>query len=200
MFEAEELVVQSDAPLKVASTNFESRRIQRLNENMLCVKPTLLSLAYSGVFVFLGCVLVGLWGAQILTTFEGPGSLPLAFIGLLFISAGMGIYYTHNEQVLVARDQGVQFRRSWRLGNISDNGPSYKTIDIRYIEKIQLLSHSVKHRTNRNKRRSTYVEFQVNVCCAEQDRYNLFITKKSDQAEKFANQVSALLDVPLVRL
>jgi hypothetical protein len=115
MTENTNMPTPADTALLVTSSNFESRRIQPVNNDTLRIKPTVVSLAFSLVFIILGLVLAGLWAANTFTSFDGPGSIPLLFIGVLFVVAGLGIYHSNNEQLVINRDAGVAFVRSWSL-------------------------------------------------------------------------------------
>ncbi len=190
----------ADAPLEVASTSFESKRFVQLNEDSVCVKPTVFALGYSFLFLILGFALIALWLLRTLTSFDGPGSLPLALIGILFLFTGFVIFYNHDEHVLVEKGIGVHFKRSWRVNSLFDRSAYRMSFSPEDVEKVQLLSHVVKHRSNRSKRRNSYTEYQVNLITKGGDRRNLFITLKPARADEFAEQVSLLLEVPLKKL
>lgn len=200
MFNTDDIVDHSEAPLEVASMNFESKRYSRLDKNSVCVKPTVLALGYSFLFLVLGSSLIALWLARTFTSFEGPGSLPLALIGLLFLFSGFVIYYNHNEQVLIEKDSGVHFKRSWRFNSLTDRTASHLSFLPDKVEKLQLLSHVVKHRSNRSRRRNSYTQTQVNLVARSGDRHNLFMTLKPERAVEFAEQISQLLEVPIHRI
>lgn len=201
MFDPDDIVERSNAPLTVASTNFETRKFQWIDDSTVWIKPTLFALAYSWVFLLLGVVLIGLWVARSFTLFEGPGSPPLALIGVLFVVAGLVIYYTHNEQIFIEKDTGVYFKKTWLIfSSKTELSKSYRHVPVENLDTIQYLSHEVKHRTNRARRRSTYTEYQVNLCCKAGERYNLFFTLNSSKADKCALEISALLGLPLQRI
>ena len=200
MFNNDDLVDLSEAPLDVASNSFESKRFLRVSDNSIGVKPTLFALCYSFLFIFLGFTLIALLLFRTFTSFDGPGSLPLALIGLLFLFTGFVIFYNHDEQVLIEKGKGVNFKRSWRLNNLFDRSAYQQSYRSEDVEKVQLLSHGVKHRSNRSKRRNSYIEYQVNLVLKGGDRRNLFITLKSARAVEFAERASSLLEVPLQKL
>lgn len=200
MFNSDEIVDLSKAPLEVASTSFESKRYLQVSDNCICVKPTVFALGYSFIFIILGITLVALFLFRTFTSFDGPGSVPLALVGLLFLFTGFVIFYNHDEQVLIEKHKGVQFKRSWRFNNLFDRAVGQQSLSSEAVEKVQLLSHVVKHRSNRSKRRNSYVEYQVNLVADNGDRRNLFITLKPARAAEFAEQASSLLEVPLQRL
>lgn len=200
MFNSDDFVDISEAPLDVASTSFESKRFLKVNKNSVCVKPTFFALGYSFIFISLGFTLIALLFFRTFTSFDGPGSLPLALIGLLFLFTGFVIFYNHDEQVFVEKDKGVIFKRSWRFNNLFDKAGYQQSFGFEEIEKLQLLSHVVKHRSNRSKRRNSYVEYQVNLVSKSGDRRNLFLTLKPERAVAFAEEASSLLEVPLQKL
>lgn len=191
------MTTATDTALQVASSNFETRRIESVNNDTLRIKPTIGSLAFSLLFVFLGLVLGGLWAASTFTTFEGPGSFPLLLIGVLFLVAGLGIYRSSNEQVLVNRDVGVAFMRSWHPSISLETTSVYKHVEPQDITAIQTISRVVKHRSNRNKRQSTYTEYQVNLCTSDGTRHNAFITLEADKARTLGDQLAQMFSVPL---
>ncbi len=189
--------VSADTPLLVATSYFESRKIQTLSGDALRIKPTLMSLGYSLVFIVLGLILVGLWVANTVSSFDGPGSVPLALVGVLFLVAGLGIYYGHNEQILIDRDSGVAFFKSWRPSVSAEKTSVSKHLAPHDIIAIQTISRIVKHRSSRNKRRSTYTEFQVNVCTVDESRHNVFVTLKVQKAKNLADQLAQMFNVPV---
>lgn len=184
--------------LPVASANFETRRIQTFSDSTLLIKPTVLSLALCLVFIILGLVVAGLWAASAFTSFEGPGSIPLLFIGALFLAAGLGTYHSRNVQLKISGDTGVDFLRSWNPAASVDDMSSFKHIHTNNITAIQTISRDVKRRSNRNRRSSTYTEFQVNLCTSDATRCNVFVTLKPEKANDLAAKLAHTFDVPQV--
>lgn len=181
--------------LVVASSNFESRSVHIINDETLRIKPTVASLAFSFVFVLLGLGLAVLWGLSTFTDFDGPGSVPLLLIGVLFAAAGLGSYYSSNEQLVINREAGVAFIRSWRPSASPDTSLMSKHIKVADISAIQTISRTVKHRSS--KRRNSYTEYQVNVCVGDEERHNVFITLKQEKAEELGRRLSTLFGVSL---
>lgn len=187
----------ADTALLVASSNFESRRVQAVDNDTLRIKPTVISLAFCLVFIVLGLGLAGLWAANTFTSFAGPGSIPLLFIGVLFLAAGLGIYHSNNEQLVINRDAGVAFVKSWHPSASLDKTSLFKHIQSQDIMAIQTISRVVKHRSSKSKRRSTYTEYQVNLCTLDAERHNVFITLKSEKAKDLGNKLAQMFGVPL---
>jgi len=186
-----------NAALDVKSANFETRRVQRINENTLHIKPSTTSLAFSLLFVVLGLMIVGLYLLSTFTTFDGPASIPLVFLGVLFLATGLGSYYDSNGQLVLSRANGVAFMRSWHPSASVETTPLKKHVRSQDIIAIQTLSRLVKSRTNRSRRLASYTEYQVNLCASDNQRYNVFVTRKPKKAEALGDELAQLFDVPL---
>ena len=187
----------NDEPLPVASQNFESRKIQIIDDVTLRIKPSLMALAFCLMFALPGVVLIGLWVATSFTAFDGPGSFPMLLIGMLFTAAGLGFYYSSNEQIVVNREAGVAFIRSWHPSVSLDASSVFRHIQPHEISAIQTLSRVVKHRTNRSKRRSRFTEYQVNVCLIDGERHNLLTTLKAEKSDKTGQRMATIFNVPM---
>ncbi|MFK8080703.1 MAG: hypothetical protein AB8B97_10490 [Granulosicoccus sp.] len=185
--------------LPVTSWSFETRKVQCVDIDTLRVKPGAFALAFSALFVVLGLALAAFWFAARFTAFEGPGSIPLLLIGVLFVAAGLWTYHGFNEQVIVNRTTGVAFMRSWSLSMPPDSSRLSQGIAAQEIIAIQMISRVVKHRSNRSRRGSSYTEYQVNLCDADNERHNTLISLKPEKAEAFGSQLAQMFDVPLVR-
>lgn len=186
-----------DVALPVASSNFESRRVERIDDNTLRILPTTLARAFSLLFVVLGLVIFGLFLASKFTSFDGPGSIPLLVIGLLFFATGIGAYYDSNEQLVVNRNAGVMVIKSWSPSASVDATSFAKHVHPQDITAIQTISRVVKRRSNRSAKRSSYTEYQVNLRTLNGERHNLFITLKPNKADDLGNELAKLFDVPL---
>ena len=141
--------------------------------------------------------MVTLWIATALGVITGPGSFPMLLLGLLFTAAGIGLYYSINEQVILEKKSGIAFIQSWLPSGLSDSKNVFKRVVPEEMSAVQAVSRLVKHRSNRSIRRSSYTEYQVNVCLVTGERHNLFITLKPERAEKFAECAALLYQVPL---
>ena len=183
--------------LPVAGHNFESRKVHFINESMYCVKPSIFALAFCLLFALPGVLMVTLWIATALGVITGPGSFPMLLLGLLFTAAGIGLYYSINEQVILEKKSGIAFIQSWLPSGLSDSKNVFKRVVPEEMSAVQAVSRLVKHRSNRSIRRSSYTEYQVNVCLVTGERRNLFITLKPERAEKFAECAALLYQVPL---
>ncbi len=197
MIDATGISTASDAALPVASYNFESRKIQIIDAVTLLIKPSVFALVFCLLFALPGIVMVLLWMATTFTIFDGPGSFPMLLLGLLFTAAGMGFYYSINEQAVLNRESGIAFIRSWRPSVTFNSNAVFRHIKPQEISAIQIVSRVVRHRSNRSVRRSRYTEYQVNVCLVGDERENLFITLKAEKSEKTAKRVAAMFQVPL---
>ncbi|MFK7859286.1 MAG: hypothetical protein AB8B64_10705 [Granulosicoccus sp.] len=187
----------SSTALSVSSSNFETRRVQFVNKETLLIRPSIGSLAFSGLFIMLGVGLAGFWVTSTFTAFEGPGSVPLLLIGVLFVAAGLWTYYGSNEQLVFNRTTGAAFIRSWRPSVPLDTTFVFRHIPSQDIIAIQTISRVVKHRTNRSRRSSSYTEYQVNVCTSDHERHNALVTLKSKKAEALGVRLSQMFSVPL---
>lgn len=197
MNDADGVPAASDEALPVASYNFESRKIQIIDEDTLRITPSAMALAFCLMFVLPGVVLVGLWVSATFTTFDGPGSFPMLLLGVLFSAAGLGFYYSINEQAVVNRETGIAFIRSWHPAVSLDASHVFRHIQPQDISYIQTVSRMVKHRSNRSRRRSRYTEYQVNVCLTDDERHNLFSTLKAEKADETGQRIAAIFKVPL---
>ncbi|MFT4728934.1 MAG: hypothetical protein ACI9UN_003447 [Granulosicoccus sp.] len=191
------LTASADAALAVDSSHFESRKIQTIDSRTLLIKPTIATLAFSLLFVFLGLAVAAVWAVSTMTSFEGPDSIPLLLIGVLFIVAGLGTFYSSNEQLLINNNTGAGFIRSWYPAVSSEKASTYKQLLAQDIVAIQTVSRPVKRRSNRSKRSNSYTEYQVNLCTADDERHNAFITLKSEKADQLGSQLANLFNVPL---
>lgn len=187
----------SDAALPVASYNFESRKIQVIDEVTIRIKPSVFALVFCLLFALPGIAMVLLWMATTFTIFDGPGSFPMLLLGLLFTAAGVGFYYSINEQAILNRESGIAFIRSWRPSVSINTNAVFRRIEPQEISAIQTVSRVVRHRSNRSMQRSRYTEYQVNVCLVDDERENLFITLKAEKSEKTAKRMAAIFQVPL---
>lgn len=197
MTENTDVFSSTDIALAVDSSHFESRKIQPLDDHSLLIKPTIAALAFSLLFVALGLVIAFLWSASRLTSFDGPDSTPLLLIGFLFLIAGLAMYYSSNEQLLITRGEGAKYIRSWLPAAQPEKASSYKLIPPQKIVAIQTISRLVKRRSNRSRRSSSYTEYQVNIVMEGDERHNAFITLKPDKAELLGNQLAEMFNVPI---
>lgn len=192
--------IPADTAMLVDSSHFESRKMQAIDNNTLLIKPTISALAFSLLFVLLGVGIAAVWTVSRITPFEGPDSIPLLLIGALFIVAGLGTYYSSNEQLLINHDNGAEFIRSWRPAIPNASTSAYKQLRPHEIAAIQTISRSVKRRSNRSARSNSYIQYQVNLCTTDHERHNAFITLKPESAEALANKLAKMFSVPLQAL
>ena len=187
-----------DVALTLSSANFETRKIQHVSDDTLRIKPTIGALAYSLLFFVLGLILVGLWVANTFSSFNGPGSIPLSLIGLVFSAAGLGLYYSGNEQLIINRAKGVAYLQSWRPSVPLDTAALTKHIEAKDIISIQRVSRVVKRRTNRSRRLNSHTEYQINMCTSDGERHNVIQTLKLENADELGHLLAEMFGVPLV--
>jgi len=197
MKDTNNIPTDTSAALDVKSANFETRKVQRINENTLRIKPSTASLAFSLLFVVLGLIIAGLYLFSKFTTFDGPASIPLVLLGVLFLATGLGSYYDSNGQLVLNRANGVAFMRSWHPSASVETTALKKHVRSQDIIAIQTLSRLVKSRTNRSRRLASYTEYQVNLCASDNERFNVFVTRKPKKAEALGGELAQLFDVRL---
>ena len=188
----------SDVALTLSSANFETRKIQHVGDDTLRIKPTIGSMAFSLLFVVVGMGLIGLWFANTFTSFNCPGSIPLSLIGLVFCAAGLGLYYSGNEQLVINRETGVAYLQSWRPSVPLNTAALSKHIEAKDIFTIQYVSRVVKRRSNKSRRLNSYTEYQINLCTSDGERHNVIQTLKLEKAEELGHQLARVFGVPLV--
>ena len=197
MKDATDISNDASSALDVKSANFEKRKVQRINEETLHIKPSTTSLAHSLVFVLLGLIIGGLYLVSEFTAFDGPASVPLVLLGVLFLVTGLGTYYDGNEQLVISRETGVAFIRSLYPSASAKPTAVKKHVKPQDIIAIQTISRLVKNRTNKSARLASYTEYQVNLCLLDNERCNVFVTRKVQKAEDLAYELAQLFDVPL---
>ncbi len=197
MKDATDISIDASSALDVKSANFEKRKFQRINDKTILIKPSTTSLAFSLVFVVLGLSIGALYLLSKFTAFDGPASVPLLLLGALFLVTGLGTYYDGNEQLVISRETGVAFIRSWHLSASAKPAALKKHVKPQDITAIQTISRLVKSRTNKSTRLASYTEYQVNLCLLDNERYNVFVTRKVKKAEDLARELAQLFDVPL---
>ena len=183
-------------PMLLETAKFETRKVEFTSNDSITIKPTWLSLAYSLIFITLGAVLASLWIAKKFTEFGGPGSVPVLLLGILFAVAGLGIYYSNNEHVLINKKDGFFYAKSWWPSVTVLNSSQAKRVQATDVVSVQSIARDVKHRTNRNRRRSTYTEYQVNVYVGDRLRHNVFVTLREQKANALAEKLVEFFGVP----
>jgi len=193
--------------LALPSANFESRKFRQINEHTLRIQPSIGSLAFSLLFVLIGVGLIVFWMSSTFSSFDSNGSVFVLLGGILFAGIGMAFYRISNQQVVVHRETGVAFIRSWWPSAPLNTQSMFRHIEPQELASVQLVSRVVT-RTSRNRSRSghqrgrqstrSYTEFQVNLCTSDNERHNAFITLKSDKAKAVGKLIAQILDVPLV--
>jgi hypothetical protein len=189
-----------DVALTLSPANFETRKIQRLGDDTLLIKPTIGAMAFSLMFFVLGFILVGLWFANTFASFNSPGSVPLSLIGLVFCGAGLGLYYSGNEQLIINRETGVAYLHSWHPSVSPDTAKVTRHIEADDIISLQLVSRIVKRRSNKSRRLNSYTEYQINLCTTDGERHNVIKTLKLKKAEELGHLLARIFDVPLVNV
>lgn len=186
--------------LTLSSANFETRKVQHVSDDTLRIKPTIGSLVFSLLFVVVGLCLTGFWFASTFASFNGPGSIPLLLIGLVFSAAGLGLYYSGNEQLVINRETGVAYLQSWRPSVPLETTALTKHIEAKDITTIQRVSRVVKRRSNKSRRLNSYTEHQINLCTSDGERHNVIQTLKPKKADELGTQLARIFGVPLVNV
>lgn len=181
-----------------SSAYFETRKIEKIDDDTWRVNPSLGAYAISLAFALMGLGVFGLWIASTFTAFEGPGSLPLLVIGALFVVAGIAYYHSSNEQIIIHRQRGISFIQAWHPSAPLDTQNVAVHIPVADITAIQYLSREVKRRTNRNRRSSHYTEFLVNACTSDGQSHTVLTTLKESNSKHLAEVLAELFSVPAI--
>ena len=201
------MTAPSDVALSVPSSNFESRKFKQINEQTLRIQPSIGSLLFSLLFFLIGAGLIGVWAASTFSSFEGSNSIFLLLVGITIAALGLGFYRSSNEQLIVNRETGAAFIRSWWPSVPLNTKSMFRHISPQQIDAVQLVSRVVT-RTSTNRSRSghqrgrktsrSYTEFQVNLCTSDDERHNALVTLKFEKAEKVGALLAQILEVQLV--
>ncbi|MFK7855460.1 MAG: hypothetical protein AB8B79_15160 [Granulosicoccus sp.] len=195
---------QSNIPLSVTASNFETLKFTQVDEHTIQIKPTIACLLFNLVFLSIGLGLVGVWAVSTFSAFDGSNSLFLLFIGALFAALGLFLYRTSNKQVIINRETGIAYVRSWLPSVPLNTQTMYKHILPSQVEAVQLVSREVQQssrssRKNTRRTNSSYTQFQVN-CCTDDERSNVLVTLKEEKARTLGSSMSQIFDVPLLIL
>lgn len=198
---------QSDVALSLPSSNFESHKFKQINEQTLRIQPSIGSLLFSLVIFLIGAVLISVWAASAFSSLKGSNSIFLLLAGIAFAALGLGSYRSSNEQLIVNRETGAIFIRSWWPSVPLNTKSMFRHILPQDVNAIQLVSKVVtKTTTNRSRsghqsgRKTTksYTEFQVNLCTSDDERHNAIVTLKFEKAEKVGVLLAQILKAQLV--
>jgi len=192
----------SNIPLSVTASNFETLKVTQVDEHTIQIKPTIASLIFNLVFLSIGLGLIVLWAVSAFSAFDGSNSIFLLFIGAVFAAMGLFLYRTSNEQVIINRETGIAYVRSWLPSVPLNTQTMYKHILPSQVEAIQLVSRKVQQssRSSRKRKRrthSSYIQFQVN-CCTDNERTNVLVTLKQEKARTLGSSMSQIFEVPLL--
>ena len=183
------------APLVLPSANFETQTFQPVDDTTLRIRPSIASQAFSLLFAIVGMALFGLWIVSTFTDFEGSDSFLLLLIGAVFIAAGVVTYREGNTQLIINRDTGVAFVRSWWPSIPLDTRRLYRHIKTQDIIAVQTASRIVESTRSRTGKVSRYTQIQVNLCTADGERHNVFVTLKPELAEDLAAHFARIFNV-----
>ena len=181
-------------PLVLPSANFETQKFTPVNDATLRIRPSIGSQAFSLLFVIVG---IGLLGVAIAITFsviEGSNSLLMLLIGAVFIAAGGVMYRQGNTQIIINRDSGAAFVRSWWPTVPLDTQNLYQHIQAQEMVAIQTASRIIESARTRGKA-TRYTQFQVNLCTADGKRHNVFVTTRQECAEDLASHLRRILNI-----
>ncbi len=169
-----------------------------MDDVTLRVRPSIPSQAFSLLFTIAGIGLLGLWGVSAFTAFEGTNSFLLLLIGAVFMAVGVFTYRHGNTQLLINRDTGAAFVRSWWPSVPLDTRTLFLHIQSQDIVAIQTVSRIVESIPSRKGKVSRYTQIQVNLCTGDNKRYNAFVTLKTERANDLANHLARILYVKRV--
>lgn len=196
------MTTQSNIPLSVTASNFETLKFTQADEHTIQIKPTVACVMFNLVFLSIGLGLVVLWAVSTFSAFDGSNSLFLLFIGALFAAVGLFLYRTSNVQVIINRETGIAYVRSWLPSVPLNTQTMYKHILPSQVEAIQLVSREVQQSSRSSRKHtprthSSYTQFQVN-CCTDDERSNVLVTLKEEKARTLGSSLSQIFDVPLL--
>lgn len=186
------------APLVLPSASFETQRFTLVDDVTLRVRPSIPSQAFSLLFTIAGIGLLGLWGVSAFTAFEGTNSFLLPLIGAVFMAVGVFTYRQDNTQLIINRDTGAAFVRSWWPSVPLDTRTLYLHIKPDDIVAIQTVSRTVESRPSRKGKVSRYTQIQVNLRTRDNQRHNAFVTLKAERANDLATHLARILNVEWV--
>lgn len=181
--------------LIVGFSNFESQKFVLIDDNSLRVKPTIGSLAFCALFVFLGFVMIAFWGAGKSGALDDTDSGGLLLFGFIFAAVGLWMYRSGNQQIVANKDVGIAFIESWSPTISLDKEAVIKHFQPNEIMAFQSTSRIVKKETR--KRTATYTQYQVNVYTSDETRHNIFVTLKAESAALLGEKLAAIFKVPL---
>lgn len=187
--------------LPLASANFETRQFKQLDDHTLHIQPTIVSLAIRFLVVLVGLGLLVFWCITKFSAGSDSNSIYILLMSALFTSAGLYSYYTGNEQVIINHEIGAAFIRTW-LPAVPDRVESTsRHIDPTDIVAVQIVSKAIRTSESQKKHRNWsthYTEYQINLCTADTNRVNAFVTLRSDNAIRVAHLIAEILEVELV--
>lgn len=169
-----------------------------MDDVTLRVRPSILSQAFSLLFTIAGFGLLGLWGVSAFTAFEGANSFLLLLIGGVFIAVGVFTYRQGNIQLIINRDTGAAFVRSWWPSVPLDTRTLFLHIRPQDIVAIQTVSRTVESSPSRKGKVSRYTQIQVNLCTLNNQRHNAFVTLKAERADDLAIHLARIFNVERV--
>jgi len=187
--------------LPLASSNFETRKIKQADDHTLHIQPTMLSLTLRVLVVSVGFGLLAFWCFNFVSSENNSSSVYLPAIGVLITSTGIYSYYTGNERNIINREVGAVFVSAWaqivpnKIESISNNVLPTDIVAVRIVSKALRTSES------RRKQRAWtthYTEYQINLCTADTNRVNVFVTLQSNNAIKAGYLISEILNAELV--
>lgn len=94
--------------------------------------------------------------------------------------------------IKLLKEAGAAFIRSWRPAAPLDTRFVSRHIRPQDITAIQTVSRIVTSQSDKNKTPRIFTEFQVNLCKADNERYNAFVTldaKKANQSGSLLTQI-----------
>lgn len=185
----------NDDGLFAGSSNYEIQKFVVDDSNSMRIKPTIASLAAGVTFTLMALGLIGYWGAAKFGFLNDTVDIPVLIGGLIFLALGLMFYRGNNEQIVIDKEAGLAFIRSWSPTVSLNTKAVSKQIKPDEIVAIQRTSRVVE--TLNRKRKKKFVQHQVNVYTSDEKRHHVFVTLKPENAENFGNKLAEFFGVPL---
>lgn len=165
-------------PLSIGSANFATQKFRKVDDHTMCIKPTIRTFFFYAFFA-----VVGLFFLNVDLT-----------LGLMFMSVPVIMCCISSRLVVINREKGVTIIKPWLPVKSANIQSITKHLSSSDIVAVQVLS--TVHKIGDTGRR--YTQYQVNLCVADNNRLNAFVTPKRDSAFEAANMMSEILNVDLV--
>lgn len=167
-------------PLSIGSASFATEKFRKIDDHTMCIQPTIRSLI---IYAFFAAVGLFFFNADLT-------------MSLMFMSVPVIMYCFSSRQVVIDREKGATVIKPWLPVKSANIQSITKHLSSSDIVAVQVLS--TVHKTSSGRTRRRYTQYQVNLCIADNNRLNAFVTPKRDSAFEAANIMSEILNVDLV--